>query len=261
MKERAVKLSTLKLNDRNPRLIKDEAFQRLCESIKRDPQFLVLRPIIIDEENIIIGGNQRYRACKHLGMTEVPSSWVKVAMGLTQEERKRFILIDNAPEGMSGTWDFEMLQSDWESFELEELGFSDLKIDLDQDITKDAISQDDTYTKKIVVPIYEPKGECPDITSLFDHTKSNSLHAEIKDARLPDEVTKFLRLAAERHTVFNFSKIAEFYCHATPKVQDLMEKSGLVIIDFKKAIEYGFVHMTEQLGILSDAEENNNERE
>ena len=64
-----------------------------------------------------------------------------------------------------------------------------------------------------------------------------------------------MRYAAERHTIFNFRQIAEYYCHADAKLQDLMERSGLVIIDFHKAIEYGFVHLTERLGQLVDLEE------
>lgn len=80
-----VKLSTLTLNDRNPRTIKTEAFNRLCESIKRDPEFMVLRPIVVDEKNVILGGNQRHRACVVLGMKDVPVQWVKVATGLTYD--------------------------------------------------------------------------------------------------------------------------------------------------------------------------------
>ena len=63
-----------------------------------------------------------------------------------------------------------------------------------------------------------------------------------------------MRFAAERHTVFNFGQVAEYYCHADATLQDLMERSGLVIIDFDKAIEYGFVHLTERLGALADLE-------
>lgn len=114
---------------------------------------------------------------------------------------------------------------------------------------------DDTYTAKIVAPIYEPKGDKPAIKELYDETKTSELIQEIKSANIPKEVAKFLISAAERHTSFHFARIAEFYCHASPQVQDLMEKSGLVIIDFDKAIEYGFVHMTERLGALADLEE------
>jgi hypothetical protein len=67
-----------------------------------------------------------------------------------------------------------------------------------------------------------------------------------------------LRFAAERHTVFNFRQIAEYYCHADATLQDLMERSGMVIIDFEKAIEYGFVHLTERLGEIADLEEADN---
>jgi hypothetical protein len=116
---------------------------------------------------------------------------------------------------------------------------------------------DETYTAKIVAPIYEPKGECPKVSDLFDHSKTTTLIKGIKAAKLPAETEAFLLLAAERHTSFHFRNIAEFYCHATPEVQDLMERSGLIIIDFDKAIEYGFVHMTERLGQLADIEEAN----
>ena len=89
----------------------------------------------------------------------------------------------------------------------------------------------------------------------MDRTKTINLQKEIDAADLPASIAEFLRFAAERHTVFNFSQIAEFYCHANAKVKDLFEKSGLVIIDFNKAIENGFVNMTEQLGRLADIEE------
>ena len=114
---------------------------------------------------------------------------------------------------------------------------------------------DETYTNKIVAPVYEPKGEKPPLSDLIDHGKTDRLIADIDAAELSDDVKGFLRLAAERHTVFNFRQIAEFYCHADAKLQDLMERSGLVIIDFDKAIEYGFVHLTERLGELADQEE------
>jgi len=90
---------------------------------------------------------------------------------------------------------------------------------------------------------------------LIDRAKTEQLIAGIDAAGLPDDVVEFLRFAAERHTVFNFRQIAEFYCHADKPTQDLMEKSGLVIIDFNKAIENGFVHLTERLGALADQEE------
>jgi ParB-like chromosome segregation protein Spo0J len=117
-----IALNTLEPNDRNPRKITDEALQKLCESIERDPQFMELRPIVVDENNVILGGNQRYRACRKLGKETVPASWVKVATGLTEEQRKRFIIVDNGPEGMSGDWDAELLKIDWDVPELADVG-------------------------------------------------------------------------------------------------------------------------------------------
>jgi site-specific DNA-methyltransferase (adenine-specific) len=131
MKDKTIKLLTLKLSDRNPRTIKGEAFERLCESIKRDPEFMVLRPIVVDEENVILGGNQRYRACRHLGMAEVPAEWVKVANGLTPEQRKRFVVVDNAPDGMAGEWDEDLLAACYDLAELKDLGFDKLLAEIE----------------------------------------------------------------------------------------------------------------------------------
>jgi hypothetical protein len=131
---KTIALNTLEPNDRNPRKITDEALQKLCESIERDPQFMELRPIVVDENNVILGGNQRYRACLKLGKETVPASWVKVATGLTDEQRKRFIIVDNGPEGMSGDWDAELLKIDWDVPELSALGLDNLLVELDANV-------------------------------------------------------------------------------------------------------------------------------
>lgn len=106
---------------------------------------------------------------------------------------------------------------------------------------------EDLYTKKIEIPIYEPKGEKPPIESLFDRSKTLQLAAKIASAKIPDEIKGFLCLAAERHTVFNYDKLAEYYAHAPKEVQELMEKSALVIIDLDQAIENGFVAMSKEI--------------
>jgi PAS domain-containing protein len=254
-----MRLDTIRLNERNPRKISPEQLEKLKESLKRDPEFMELRPIVVDNDGVIMGGNQRYRALVGLGFSDVPDSWVVKADNLAPEQLRRFVLVDNAPEGMSGEWDFELLNEDWAMSELEGLGF-----DMDAVVVEPSgggIEIDDTYTRKLTVPVYEPKGERPPIKELIDRQKAQGLIDEIESAGLPDEVSGFLKFAAERHSVFHFRKIAEFYCHATEQVQDLMEKSGLVIIDFGKAIEYGFVHMTEKLGELADLEEADNDDE
>lgn len=117
-----MKLADITRNARNPRKITDAAFAKLCESIKRDPQFMALRPIVVDGDGVVIGGNQRLRACLHLGMTEVPDAWVMRAADLTADQRKRFVLLDNGPEGASGEWDMDMLAADWTVPELDMVG-------------------------------------------------------------------------------------------------------------------------------------------
>lgn len=118
-----VRVETLRFNERNPRKITAAALQKLCESIRRDPEFMRLRPIVVDDENVVLGGNQRLRAIRELGMIEIPGDWVAKASDLTPEQRRRFVLVDNAPEGMAGSWDYEILGADFELPELEDLGF------------------------------------------------------------------------------------------------------------------------------------------
>jgi DNA modification methylase len=116
-------LDDLHPNKHNPRTIQAAAMARLKTSIQRDPQFMTLRPIVHDQDGMILGGNMRWRACKELGMTEIPDAWAVCAADLTEEQRRRFILVDNAPEGMAGEWDWELLADQWEVAELEGLGF------------------------------------------------------------------------------------------------------------------------------------------
>lgn len=99
-----MKLNAIRLNDKNPRLIKDDQFKKLVASIKDFPAMMELRPIVVNSEMKILGGNMRWRACKELGMTEIPDSWVRIADKLTEEEQRRFIIEDNVP---FGEWDWD----------------------------------------------------------------------------------------------------------------------------------------------------------
>lgn len=117
--------SSLSPNEANPRSIADDALRRLKESIERDPAFMKLRPIVVDESTRkILGGNQRFRACLELGMTELPDEWVMFT-DLSPEQQKRFVLVDNTPEGMSGEWDYDILQMDYAIEDLLDAGFPD----------------------------------------------------------------------------------------------------------------------------------------
>lgn len=110
------------------------------------------------------------------------------------------------------------------------------------------------YTKKVETPIYEPRGVKPHILELCDNEKTKRLIREIENSSLDEFEKKFLIEAAHRHSVFNYSKIADYYAHASKEMQELMEKSALVIIDFNKAIEYGFVKLNDKMKMLYERE-------
>jgi hypothetical protein len=88
------------------------------------------------------------------------------------------------------------------------------------------------YTSKIKTPEYKPRGKKPNIIELVDKSKANRLFIEIDNSNLPDEEKQFLKIAATRHYVFNYEKIADYYAHSSKDVQELMERQALVIIDF-----------------------------
>ena len=110
-------INEIKPNPSNPRKIDEDDFAKLVKSIKDDPKLLEAKPLIIDENNIILGGNQRYRACLELGIQEVPT--IKMA-NLTEKEKQKLLVIDNTHYGK---WDMDMLANDgWEIGDLDEWG-------------------------------------------------------------------------------------------------------------------------------------------
>ena len=132
-----VPLESLHKNPKNPRTIKDDKFKKLCQSIKEDPWFMRLRPIIYDETGMILGGNMRYEACKFLGLKEVPAI---NANDLTADQKKRCIIKDNVP---GGDWDWGVLANEWDVSELEEWGLDVLKTDIDGAIDLDGDGEGD----------------------------------------------------------------------------------------------------------------------
>ena len=108
-------------------------------------------------------------------------------------------------------------------------------------------NSDNRYTKKIEVPQYAPNAEKPPIEGLIDYTKYSKLLANINSSNVTEEEKKFLRFAATRHIVFRYSLIADYYAHATPEMQDLMEQSALVILDIDDAIANGYVKLSKDI--------------
>jgi hypothetical protein len=117
MEIRNVKLSEVKSNPNNPRIIKDDKFTKLVKSIKEFPKMLEIRPIVVNADMIVLGGNMRLKACKEAGLKEVP---VIFADDLTEEEQKQFIIKDNVG---FGDWDWDMIANEWDAAEIQEWGF------------------------------------------------------------------------------------------------------------------------------------------
>ncbi len=114
-----IKLTTIKSNPNNPRVIRDEKFKKLVKSIEEFPKMMALRPMVVNEEMVVLGGNMRLKALKELGYKEVPNDWVKSAKDLTDDEIRRFIIADNVG---FGEHDWEMLANEWDVEELSEWG-------------------------------------------------------------------------------------------------------------------------------------------
>ena len=103
------------------------------------------------------------------------------------------------------------------------------------------------YTSKISIPNYEPKNKKPYILELFDNRKTKRIIQEINNSNLSNDEKCFLIKAANRHTVFNYEKIADYYSHASKDMQELMERQALVIIDFNKAYQYGYIKLAHDI--------------
>jgi len=116
MNIQVVKISEIKSNPNNPRVIKDDKFHKLCESIKAFPKMLELRPIVVNDDMVVLGGNMRLKALRHLGLKEAP---IIKASDLTDDQQRQFIIKDNAG---FGEWDWNMLANEWDVEELAEWG-------------------------------------------------------------------------------------------------------------------------------------------
>jgi len=116
MKIEKVKISEVKLNENNPRTIKDEKFRKLVASIKEFPKMLEIRPIVVNEEMTVLGGNMRLRACIEAGLTDVH---IIKANELSDEQQKEFIVKDNVS---FGEWNWDELANDWDETLLADWG-------------------------------------------------------------------------------------------------------------------------------------------
>ena len=131
------KISAIKRNPNNPRILKDDKFAKLTQSIKDFPQMLDIRPIVVNDDMIVLGGNMRLKACKEAGLSEVPV--IKVN-DLTEEQQREFIIKDNVG---FGEWDWDLLANEWDTDLLEDWGL-ELDFDPEDDDNEGLTDEDDT---------------------------------------------------------------------------------------------------------------------
>ena len=133
-----VKITQVRPNENNPRFIKDYKFKKLVTSIKEFPEMLKLRPIVVNSDMVVLGGNMRLKACKEAGLKEV---WILKAEELTEAQQREFIVKDNVG---FGEWDWDLLANEWNNTQLGEWG-------LDVWQPEEAINSDLKY-----IPEYSP---------------------------------------------------------------------------------------------------------
>jgi len=156
-----LKLYKIKGNPNNPRIVKNDKFKKLVQSINDFPEMLEKRPIIVDENFMILGGNMRLKACQELGIKDV---WVDIAKGWSDKQKEEFIIKDN---NHSGEWDWDILANSWSTLQLQDWGMDVWKgaednnfFDVDEneeEQTKEPKASDDNYSVFEMIMLHENK--------------------------------------------------------------------------------------------------------
>ena len=146
MKTKLVPIKSIKTNPKNPRVIRDEKFQKLVKSIQEFPKMLDLRPIVVNKSMMVLGGNQRLKACIEAGLKEVP---ILIADELTKAEQERFIITDNVN---FGDWDFSDLNANWNLESLENWGL-DIDFGLEEEKVENHENKNINYNAIYILKI------------------------------------------------------------------------------------------------------------
>ena len=150
-----VKITEIKSNPNNPRLIKDDKFKKLVQSIKDFPEMLDIRPIVVNADMVILGGNMRYKACKEAGLKSIPI----IVSNLSEDKQKEFLIKDNTS---GGEWDWDILATEWDAEQLEEWGLDIPNFEPDQVLEAEEDDFDAT-------PPEEPKTVLGDLYEIGEH--------------------------------------------------------------------------------------------
>jgi len=167
------KIKEVKSNPQNPRICKDDKFLKLVQSIKDFPEMLNIRPIVVNKDMMVLGGNMRLKACVEAGLVEVP---IIIADNLTKEQEKEFLIKDNVG---FGDWDWDILANEWDTEKLEEWGL-DLPIIMDEPSYEDLIGEEKNKpaSMKITFKTVEQLQEAEnDIQELIDRKYNGAFYS------------------------------------------------------------------------------------
>lgn len=219
-----MKLSQLKLNPNNPRLIKDDKFKKLVTSLREFPEMMEKRPMVCvtdtDGKLYPLGGNMRLRALQELKYKEIPDNWVMLADEWSEEKRKEFVIKDNVS---FGEWDWDTLANEWDEILLDKWG-----LDVPKETDTERLSE-----LKFESIYYEPE-EKPNI-NLYDCIDTEKFDAKIEaieNSNLSDEKKNVLKMFAYRFLKIDFENVANYYFfNASEEEQKVMERLRLVLCD------------------------------
>lgn len=235
----------LKPYKKNAKKHPKEQVEQIANSIKK---FGFTQPVLIDKHNCVVAGHGRILGAKKAGLKEVPTVCLDE---LTEEQIKAYRLADNKLN--ESDWDFGLLDEELGVL-ADDIDMSLFGFDLDMTDEEDEPKKP-KYTMKTNAPVYEIRGDKPQLTDLFNMTKTKKLIKDIEKSSVSEREKKFLKMAAYRHCVFDYGKIAEYYAHASEEMQKLMEDNALIIIDYDRAYELGYVKMMKKLTEMNEDDE------
>ena len=211
-----MKIGDVILNPNNPRLIKDDKFKKLVKSIKEFPEMLNIRPIVVNQDMIILGGNMRYKACLEAGLKTIPV----IITDLPEDKQKEFLIKDNVS---GGEWDWDILANEWDALDLDKWG-----LDLPM------MTETEKLSKLTLESIYYEPTKIPNI-NLADCINKEKFNAKIdfiNGLELDDESKEMLKLFAYRFLKIDFENVANYYHFNASEVEkSAIERLRLVLVD------------------------------